>query len=242
MECLTAGYEANYGDQIPSNHGLNFGGSGTLSGSYYSPNFLNFTIIPYYNQSRADSGIQSLTNSSGVNATANFFTGSRFPGYVNYDFTRNSTGTNGLIAGPNFTTVGTGQAFGVGWSALLPNWPTFSVSYSQGEGNGTVYGTNEESNSSTRTLNVRSSYQLAGWQLNGQYTYLNIKSTVPIFLTGEQGNNFLDSAGNNIGINGIHSLPWHGSVALTFNHSNYSGDYGSTLDAEQWRHSILAQT
>ena len=228
---LTAGYEANYGDQIPSNHGLNFGGSGTLSGSYYDPNFINFTIDPYYNQSRADSSIQSLTNSSGVNATANFFSGSRFPGYLNYDYTRNSTGTNGLIGGPNFTTVGNGQAFGVGWSALLPNWPTFSVSYAQGEGNGTVYGTNEESNSSTRTLNVRSSYQLAGWQLNGQYTYLNIKSTVPIFLTGDQGNNFLDSAGNNIGINGIHSLPWHGSVALTFNHSNYTGDYGSSLDA-----------
>lgn len=76
---LTAGYEANYGDQIPSNHGLNFGGSGTLSGSYYDPNFINFTIDPYYNQSRADSSIQSLTNSSGVNATANFFSGSRFP-------------------------------------------------------------------------------------------------------------------------------------------------------------------
>jgi hypothetical protein len=227
---LTAGYEANYGDQIPSNHGLNIGGSGTLNGSYYNPNFLNFTVSPYYNQSRADSSIQSLTNASGVNATANFFTGSHFPGYMTYDFTRNSTGTNGLIGSPNFTTVGDGQAFGVGWSALLPNWPTFSVNYSQGTGNGTVYGTNEESNSKTRTLNLRSSYQLAGWQLNGQYTYLNIKSSVPIFLTGESGNNFLDSSGNNIGINGIHSLPWRGSIALTFNHSTYSGDYGSTLD------------
>ena len=228
---LTGGYEANYGDQIPSNHGLNFGGSGTLNGSYYSPNFLNFTINPYYNQSKVDSGIQSLTNSSGVNGTANFFTGSHFPGYVNCDFTRNSTGTNGLIAGPNNAPWVPGRRLESAGAHCFPNWPTFSVNYSQGEGNGTVYGTNEESNSSTRTLNVRSSYQLAGWQLNGQYTYLNIKSTVPIFLTGVRGEQFLGLCWQqSADIDGIHSLPWHGSVALTFNHSNYSGDYGSTLD------------
>ena len=65
---LTAGYTGNYGDEIPSNHGLEFGGNGTLNGSYYNPNFLNFTITPFYNQSRANSSFQSLTDSSGVNA------------------------------------------------------------------------------------------------------------------------------------------------------------------------------
>lgn len=225
---LTGGYTGNYGNQIQSSHSLAYGGNATLSGSYYNPNFLNFTVNPYYDQSRANSTSQSLTDSSGVNASANFFTGSRFPGFASVDYTRNSTGTFGLIGGPNFTTVGNAHGFGVGWSVLLPDWPTFSVSYSQGAGDGTIFGTNEKSTSSTKTLNLRSTYQVAGWHLAALYTHLNINSNFPNFLGGEQGNNFSSSSGNNIGINGNHRLPWNGSVALTFNHSSYDGDYGST--------------
>jgi hypothetical protein len=226
---LTGGYEASYGNQLPSTHGIDYGGNATLSGSYYNPNFLSFTVAPYYDQSKANSNFQSLTNSSGVNATANFFTGSHFPGFASYNYSRNSTGTYGLIGSPNFTTVGSGQGFGIGWSALLPDWPTFSVSYTQGSGSGNVFGTNEQSSSSTKILTLRSSYQLAGWRLNALYTHLNIRSAIPSFLSGLQGNNFSDSSGNNYGINGTHNLPWHGSIALTFNHSTYSADFGSTL-------------
>ncbi len=132
---LTAGYEGNYGDQIPSTHGLDFGGTADLSGSYYNPNFLNFTATPYYNQSRADSNFQSLTDSTGLIANVNLFTGSHFPAYASYNYTRNSTGSFGLVGSPNFTTIGSGQGFGIGWSALIPDWPTFSVNYSQGDGN-----------------------------------------------------------------------------------------------------------
>src|SRR3974377_888935 len=67
---LNAGYSGVYGDEIPSSHGLNFGGSAQLNGSYYNPNFLNFSVTPYYNQSRNDSGFQSLTDATGVSATA----------------------------------------------------------------------------------------------------------------------------------------------------------------------------
>lgn len=69
------GYAGDYGDEIPSSHGLNFGVDGKLSGSYYNPNFLSFDAHPYYNQSRADSSYQSLTGASGVDASANFFSG-----------------------------------------------------------------------------------------------------------------------------------------------------------------------
>jgi hypothetical protein len=226
---LTGGYAANYGDAIPSNHGLNFGGSAQLSGSYYNPNFLSFTATPYYNQSRADSAFQSLTDASGIDGTAHFFAGSRFPGFVNYHYDRNSTGTFGLINTPNFTTVGTSQGFGVGWSALIPDWPTFSVSYAQGSGNGTLYGTNEESNSSTKTLNVHSTYRWAGWLLSGNYQYMNISSAVPFFLTTEQGTDFYHSSGNGLGINASHPLPWHGSVSFGYNRSTYNGETGSTM-------------
>lgn len=226
---LTAGYSATYGDQYPSTHGLDFGAAGELSGTYYNPSFLNFTATPYYNQSRANSSFQSLTDSTGVDATANIFSGSRFPGFVDYHYARNSTGTFGLIGSPNFTTIGNSQGFGVGWSALLPNWPTFSVSYSQGNGTGTVFGTNEESNSSTKTLNLRSSYRLEKWNLNAFYTHLNISSTIPLFLGGSQGADVSESTGNSFGVNASRPLPWSGSVAVSFTRSDYSGNFQSML-------------
>jgi len=226
---LSAGYSADYGDQIPSDHGLNFGADAQLSGDYYNPNFLNFSVTPYYNRSSANSSFQSLTDSSGVDATVNFFSGSRFPGFASYHYTRDSTGTLGLVGTPNFTTIGSGNGFGIGWSALLPDWPTFSASYSQGEGSGTIFGTNQESNASTKTLNLRSSYHVRGWNLNAYYTHLNVDSNIPFFLSGETGNNISTSNGNDVGINGSHALPWHGSLALSFDHSSYSGNFGSTL-------------
>jgi len=229
---IDGGYSAAYGDGMPSNHSLLFGGSAQVNGSYYDPNFLNFTATPYYNQSRADSAFQSLTNASGLDATANIFTGSRFPGFATYHYDRNSTGTFALIGTPNFTTIGTSQGFGIGWSALLPDWPTFSVSYSQGTGTGTLFGTNQESSSTTRTLNVRSTYQWEGWHLSGNYTYMDINSEIPLFLSGEQGNNFYSSTGNDFGFNGTHPLPWHGTVSLGFLRTDYSGDYGSTAETQ----------
>jgi hypothetical protein len=76
---LLAGYSASYGDQLPSNHAMNFGGDAVFNGSYYNPNFLNFSVNPYFNQSQANSSVQSLTDSSGITATVNLFSGSRFP-------------------------------------------------------------------------------------------------------------------------------------------------------------------
>jgi hypothetical protein len=225
---IEGGYSAYYGDAIPSTHGFTGGGNAELNGSYYSPNFLNFTVVPYYNQSRTDSNFQSLTAATGVAATANFFTGSRFPGYASYHYDRDSTGTVGLIGTPNFTAIGTGQGFGIGWSALLPDWPTFSVSYSQGTGNGTLFGTNQESYSSTKTLTLRSTYQLQGWRLSGSYDHLKIDSTIPYFLTAEPETNFFNTSGNEYGISANHDLPWHGSVALSYNYASYSGDSGFT--------------
>jgi len=231
---LNGGYSGVYGDQIPSSHGLNFGGSGQLSGSYYNPNFLNFSVTPYYNQSRNDSGFQSLTDATGVNATANLFTGSRYPGNVSYAYTRNSTGVFGLIGTPNFTTIGSGQSFGIGWSALVPDWPTFSVSYSQGNGTGNIYGTNEESNSSTKTFNARSAYTMAGWNLNANYTLLKVDSTVPYFLSGEVTNDLSNSTSNDIGVSAYHKLPWwNGSVGITYNYMTFSSDFGTSLFADQ---------
>src|SRR6202140_773048 len=124
---FTFGYAGDYGDAIPSDHGLNLGVDGKLSGSYYNPNFISFTATPYYNQSRADSSYQSLTGATGISATVDLFKGSHFPGSVSYRYDRNSSGTFGLAGQPNFTTIGKGQGFGINWSALVPTLPPLSV-------------------------------------------------------------------------------------------------------------------
>jgi hypothetical protein len=222
---FTFGYAGAYGDEIPSNHGLDFGVDGKLSGSYYNPNFLSFTAHPYYNQSRADSDYQSITGASGIDATANFFTGSNFPGSVNYRYDANSTGTFGLTGQPNFTTYGRGQGFGINWSALLPDWPTLSVGYSQGSGHGTLYGTDQETDSSTRLFNVHSNYQISGFRLNAYFDHNSLNSKYPEFLSGEQA--VQDSSGHDFGFGAQHSLPLHGSFYVNYNRASASSDYVS---------------
>ena len=222
---LTMGYSGDYGNQIQSDHALNFGASGTVSGYYYNPNFLNFNIVPYYNQSRADSDYQSLTNSSGVSATANFFTGSHFPGSVSYRYDYNSTGTFGLSGVPNFTTQGTGQGFGINWGALFSGWPTLSVGYQQGSGSGTLYGTDQQTSSSQHIFNVRSNYRLAGFNLNAYYDHNTLHTVLPEFLTGT-GEDVLDSSGNDFGFGASRNIPFgNGQFYATYTRSTLSSDY-----------------
>ena len=167
------GYAGDYGDAIPSDHGLNFGFNGTVNGYYYNPSFVSFTANPYYDQSQANSDYQSITGAKGVDASANFFSGSHFPGSVNYHYDADSTGTFGLAGQPNFTTYGKGQGFGIGWAALLPGLPTLSVGYSQGDGHGTIYGTDQQTDSSQRTFNL--ALDLQGFGMASQWQFRSPK-------------------------------------------------------------------
>ena len=208
---FTTGYSGDYGDEISSDHGLTFGMVGKLSGFYYSPNFLSFTATPYYNQSRADSTSQSLTGASRVDGTVNFFTGSHFPGSVNYHYDRNSSGTFGEAGQPDFTTIGHGHGFGINWSALMPDWPTLSVGYSQGSGGGTIYGTDEETSSDTKLFNAHSNYQIAGFRLNAFYDRNTLNSKYPVFLAGQE-DSVQSTSGQSIGFGAQHNLPLHLSL------------------------------
>jgi len=223
---FTFGYTGDYGngDQIQSDHGLTFGMDGNLSGSYYNPNFLSFNITPYYNQSRENSDYQSLTGASGVTGTANLFSGSHFPGSISYRDDYNSTGTFGLPGQPDFTTHGHGDGFGVGWSALLPGLPTLSASYSQGSGSGTVYGTDQETSSDTKLFNVRSTYAIEGFLLNGYFDHTDLHSTYPEFLAGEQ-ESVQNTSGHDVGFGASHNLPLNGSFYADYSRSAASTDF-----------------
>jgi hypothetical protein len=236
------GYSGDYGDVVSSQHGLTFGVDGRLAGYYYNPNFISFTATPYYNQSRDNSSYQSLTGASGVSATANLFSGSHFPGSVSYRYDRNSSGTFGLTGQPNFTTIGKGEGFGVNWSALLPNLPTLSVGYSQGDGSGTIYGTSQETNSSTRLFNVRSGYQIAGFRLNGFFDRNSLHSKFPEFLAGQSAS-VQDSTSHDVGAGALHSLPLHGQFYANYNRSsadtNYFSDAGLSSNRSSYTDDIV---
>lgn len=223
------GYAGDYGNQIASSHGLNFGASGALNGYYYNPNFLNFNITPYYNQSKADSDFQSLTDASGVGVSANLFTGSHFPGSVGYHYDYNGTGTFGLAGVPNFTTQGNGQGFNINWSALFPGWPTLSFGYQHGSGSGTLYGTTQESSNTLDLFNVRSSYKWSGFLLNAFYDHTKSDSLFPEFLSGgDIADNLTHSHGQDLGVSTSRNVPlWDGSMYASYTRSSYSTDFGA---------------
>src|SRR5208283_1097339 len=101
---ISAGYTGSYGNQIDSSHGLSVGGTADLNGFYYSPNFLSFTVNPYYNQSRSNSNSASITDATGVNLSSAIFSGSHFPGSVTYSDSYNSTGNYGIPGISSFNT------------------------------------------------------------------------------------------------------------------------------------------
>ena len=143
---------------------------------------------------------------------------------------------------PNFTTVGTGDGFGITWSALVPDLPTLSAGYSQGGGSGTIYGTNEETQSNTRLFNIRSGYQIAGFRLNSFYDHNSLNSKFPEFLAG-QSESVQDSSANDVGVGAQHALPLHGQFFANFDRasseSNYFSSTGQNSDASNYTDDIV---
>jgi hypothetical protein len=225
---LTAGYSGGYGSESSSSHSLDLGGSGSINGSYYNPNFASFHILPYYDQSRTNSNYQSIGGSSGISSDVNLFTGSHFPGTIGYQKTYNSTGTYGVAGSPNFTTHGNGQGYDVAWSVLLPNLPTLSVSYMAGSGDSNIYGSSSQSSSNTKNFNLRSSYAILGFRTDAFYTHGATHGDYPQVLTGITTDEISDSFSHSEGFDVSHILPIHGSFNATFSHSNYGSKFMST--------------
>lgn len=182
---LSTAYAGSFANDGPSSHGVLFGGMGDLNGSYYSPQFLSFTVSPFYNQSRNSSSFNSINDSSGVTARANIFGGSQFPGYISYSRIYNSE-SNYLIPGiNNFKTNGNGQTLGVGWSFNLKNLPTFTLGYQQGSSDNTLYGAQSESITNFHSLLGNATYTIDGFHLSGGVHYSNGNSQFPEIVAGQ---------------------------------------------------------
>ena len=182
---VSGGYSGSQTNQGPSSNGLVFGGTANLSGYYHSAQFLSFDISPFLNQSRNDSNYQSITNSSGVNASTTLFGGSKYPGYVNYSDAYNSEGNFSVPGLGNYRTNGNGQTLGVGWSGNPTGLPSFSVGYQLGHNDYSLYGTNGEDHTQYQSIFATSTYSLAGFRLGGGYHYTNASYTLPQILSEE---------------------------------------------------------
>lgn len=222
---VSTGYAGSFGDATTSSHSLNVGVNGSVSGSYHDPNFLSFNLLPYYNQAQNNSLSQATSDSSGINATANIFSGSHFPGSFSYNRAYNSFGTFGIPGIPSFTTRGNSQGFGIGWSELLPSVPTLTANYTITDGDASVYGTSEKSITKSRIFGLRSTYSIADFNLSGGYTHSTTDSQIPDFLGAQQQPLHLNTNSDSYGASASHPLPWHGAFSAYYNRISYSNAY-----------------
>jgi len=218
------GYSGDYGNQVESAHGMGVGGAGALSGFYYDPNFLNFNLSPYYDQSRSNSESQSISNASGFNFGAGIFSGSHFPGSISYAKAYNSDGNFGVPGLPNYTTHGNNQSFGISWSELVPDKPSLSASFQMGSNNYSVYGTDENGNSAFHDFSLRSGYTLDGFNLGAFYSNSISHSLIPEVLSSQQTET-AHTDSDAFGFTAGHPLPLHGSWSASFVRSDVNSDF-----------------
>lgn len=228
---VAPGYSATYGNMSTgSTHGWTFGGSSTLTGSYHSPNFFSFNTGLFLNQSRANSDYQSISNASGVNLSTTIFGGSEFPGSVGYSLAYNSDGNYGVPGLANYVTHGDSDTFSVNWNENIPEMPSLSAGFQMGSSKYTVYGTNDDGTNGFHTINVHSSYRVAGFGLGAYYSDGGSQSLIPGIVTGESAE-ATHSNDDTYGFNVSHRLPMAGSVSGGFNRSSFSTIYANTTSS-----------
>ncbi|MDR3765305.1 MAG: hypothetical protein P4M01_14550 [Acidobacteriota bacterium] len=227
------GYDGSYSDVSSSSHSMNVSGRGTLSGNYHSTNFARFNITPFYNQSRANSNSQSLSNASGVLGSVNLFSAGYFPVSVNIQRTYNSTSRYDAPGSADYTTHGDQDAWGVSWAMRVPKLPQTTFNYSQGSSENSLYGSSGESHSHFRNFSLSSSYRWEGFDIRGLYSNSGNDNTGNASALGTTTSG--ESSGHAYGLSLAHNIPLRGVVsASAMRNVNNSGDssdrYQSSYD------------
>jgi hypothetical protein len=227
------GYSGGFGnDGLQSTHSAGFAGDANLSGFYYHPNFLSFAFRPYYDRFQSNAESQNLTRSTGLDSSLNLFGGSRFPGTISFgkDFSSNS---EFRIAGvPAVLGDVSGQNFGLSWNALVPDWPQFHASFTQSSSTSSIDGLQGDNENKSRNVAIGATYQVAGFNLDGNISNFKTHFTTPGFLTPEpvttEGGSTVYSA------TAQHRLPLRGSASLGWTHSNYQSDQSSNWSSNSY--------
>lgn len=209
-----------------SDHSMGFMGDGMLTGNYYNQNFLNFNVDPFYNRQQGNSTYGSLTNTTGVTSNVNLFSGSHFPGTLSYNRVFNGTSAFG-VPGSDLGLaqhVNT-QGYGIGWSALIPGYPTLTANYNVTNTTQQVIDLTGNDRQKDRSLLLISNYRWDGFLMNGQFQHRNTDAVFGEFLT--QGEAPIDSksSSNNYAASVQHALPLSGSASVSWNRLDYEYHY-----------------
>ncbi len=183
---LAVGYFGSNGNLVQSTHSLSVGGEADLRGDYLDPRVINFVVSPYYNLSRANSSVQSIFDASGVNASTQIFSGSRYPGSISYGRDWNHEGEFGLPGTVAYKTRGSDEYFNANWSLFQPSFPSLSASYGIGDSNYEVLGASTKGSSHSRVFSLHSGYQLAGFNLIGGYSDFKLTQQLPAITNGSE--------------------------------------------------------
>lgn len=232
------GYGGGWGSRGDSNRSIHFMGSGGLNGYYYHPNFLSFNALPHYNRTKNDGTSETVLNSNGVSGSVNLFTGSLFPGSISFGKEFNSTSEFGIPGLSGLNTEGTSQNFGITWSALLPNLPSLTASYTSSSSSSSILGLSSDAQTSTRNLNLDSRYQLRGYRLAAYYNRQGTTNEFPdLWGTGITENS---GANSTLGVSVSHQLPLSGSFSAQWSQSNFSNDQDGGRETSAQNASVTA--
>ncbi len=224
---ISAGYTDDFSNLAGSDHSITGSGSADLSGSYFSPNFLSFDIQPFYNQSRVNSNFQSITSSSGVNASAKIFGGSHYGGSISYNTTFNGSGNFNVPGLADFTTHGNSNVLALAWGLHPENLPSLNLSFSNANNSYSVYGADTRGNLHSNTFSITSAYKIAGFTLNGGYQFNDSKALTPEFLTTTAAESS-DTSANSFSFGIGHNLPWAGTFTAAATRLYLNSDLGDT--------------
>ena len=230
---LGVGYSGEFSNTPtePTGHGTLFLGQGVLTGSYYDPKFLSFSVEPFYNRIQENTSFGSVVNSSGITSSVNLFSGSHFPGSVSYGkwWNQGSQYGLGIPGSPGLSGDSTNQNFEVTWSALFPKWPTLTATWGDNSSSETIFGETGTTNAKIKTLNLLSTYMWDGFALSGGFLHQNFDITLPAFIAGPESQSV--SSNTTYDVSASHALPWSGNFTASYYRSTYDTNTNSVLNS-----------
>jgi len=230
---LAVGYFGSNGNVVQATHSLSLGGEGDLRGDYLDPRVINFVVSPYYNLSRANSSIQSIFDASGLNASTQIFSGSKYPGSISFGKDWNHEGEFGLPGTVAYKTRGSDQYFNANWSLFQPSYPSLSVSYGMGNSDYQVLGSTTEGNSSSRIFSLHSGYQVLGFNVLGGYSDFKLTEKLPEISNGSES--ILGSTDQKQGQLGIsRRFGQRASMVANLSRSHFTVDFSGTPVAQTY--------
>ncbi len=219
---VSVGYAAESNDQL-SSHSMEWGGQTTFNGYYYDPAFLNFSVVPYYNQSRANSDSASVANAAGVNADVNLFAGGRTPTSVSFSRAFNSMSSFNF-GQPAFTSNGDSTTLGVSSTLLLNDQlPRLTFMYQQGDTNSDLFGSPLQLMTNYRLVNVMALYAIDGFKIHGGLSEHWSSSQVPNIVSNTTSP--YDGFSQSYSASVSHAMPLQGSFNVGYDHETYNNDF-----------------